>query len=410
MAKIMKTRRVGRIAKKAQAKKSYTHSAYWYATKYGWTVIDATTYTQKYFDKVYHGLAGRVTLSSGRHYADPAMVGVCMAADLVMEISRKIKENVINPIQSGELRERLRRDYQRFRRPVYYAQETARRYALMDERRKIRRRTTTASMPTPEAIRAAWENRRASKVAKIILGGMLHDLECYVDNRLRLDTAGNIVGRNHGIKGWIAENLSDLLPHYKALMYYKELAMKLRQVTGTHDPTPTAALLPASLPSATSQTTKLSSTKESFSRISEQGEIRDNEGEERAFEGVAKVTRNGEWGNLAAFRNTTKTMNNGKTRIEGGRKPSGNNGNTIDNGGTPADGCEWARHDEKTIGICELAAHGEKMMNCGGEVHAVMSEIFGDTRQTAASILEILDHYLSPEKIFASHPRSSHRR
>ncbi len=253
MAKVIRKDRV-----ECNPKKAYKHSAYWYATKYGWTASDATTYTQKYFDDVYHGFAGNLTMS-GRLCADPGMVCIYMAADLVMAIGRKIKENVVDPIRSGELRERLRRDYQRFRRPAYYARETARRHALMDERRKIRRRSTTAPMPTPEAIRAAWENRRASKAAKILLGGMLHDLECYVDNRLRLDGNGNIVGRNHGIKGWIAENLNDLLPHYKALMYYKELAMKLRQATDTHDPTPTSALLPAAGDS---------------SRISEQFEMR----------------------------------------------------------------------------------------------------------------------------------------
>ncbi len=275
MAKTTRKGRAGRSPKKA-----YAHSAYWYATKYGWTASDATTYTQRYFDDVYHGFAGGLTMS-GRLCADPVMVGIYMAVDLVAAIGRRIRESVVDPIRSGELRERLRRDYHRFRRPAYYARETARRHALMDARRKIRRRTTTATMPTPEAVRAAWENRRASKAAKILLGGMLHDLECYVDNRLRLDGSGNIVGRNHGIKGWIAENLSDLLPHYKALMYYKELAMKLRQATDTRDPTPTAALLPAD---------------GNFSRISGQGET-------RVSEGAGEIGRWGEGRDLAAFRN-----------------------------------------------------------------------------------------------------------
>ncbi len=268
MAKVVQKGRVGRNPKKA-----YGHSAYWYATKYGWTASDAITYTQKYFDDVYHGFAGNLTMN-GRLCADPGMVCVYMAADLVVAIGRKIRENVLDPIQSGKLRERLRHDYRRFRRPAYYARETARRHALMDERRKIRRRSTTAPMPTPEAIRAAWENRRASKAAKILLGGMLHDLECYVDNRLRLDGDGNIVGRNHGIKGWISEHLNDLLPHYKALMYYKELAMKLRQATDTHDPTPTSALLPA---------------EGYFSRISEQGEMRGGEALNREGGGMHVV-------------------------------------------------------------------------------------------------------------------------
>ncbi len=342
MAKVGQKSRAGNIVKKAHSqrkrrKKSYAHSAYWYATKYGWTVSDAATYTQKYFDDVYHGFAGKIALSSGRHYADPVMVGACMATDLVVKIGRKIKENVIDPIKRGEAQERLRRDYLRFRRPAYYARETAYRHALMDERRKIRRRTTSAPKPTPEAIREAWESRRASKAAKIILGGMLHDLECYVDNRLRWDEKGNIVGRNHGIKGWIAENLRDLLPHYKALMYYKELAMKLRQATDTHDPTPTFAILPTAFrPQAVIPAGK------NFSRISEHGEIQD-------ITGIEAVDRNG-------------------------ASPTG--------GG------------ERGIGIGRL-------IGADGKVHAVMGEIFADSRQTATSILRILDDYISPKKIFA---------
>ena len=72
---------------------------------------------------------------------------------------------------------------------------------------------------------------------------MLQDLECYVDNCLRFDESGDVVGRNGGIKGWLAENLPDLLPKYKTLMRYKAMAVRLRQATDTHDPKPTSALL-----------------------------------------------------------------------------------------------------------------------------------------------------------------------
>ena len=77
----------------------------------------------------------------------------------------------------------------------------------------------------------------------ILLGGMMHDLECYVDNCLRFDDAGNVVGRNGGIRGWLKENVPDLFPKYKTLMRYKALAVRLRQATGTKDPKPTAGLL-----------------------------------------------------------------------------------------------------------------------------------------------------------------------
>ena len=71
----------------------------------------------------------------------------------------------------------------------------------------------------------------------------MHDLECYVDNCLKFDEAGNVIGRNGGIRGWLADNVPELLPKYKTLMRYKALAVRLRQATGTKDPMPTAKLL-----------------------------------------------------------------------------------------------------------------------------------------------------------------------
>jgi hypothetical protein len=72
---------------------------------------------------------------------------------------------------------------------------------------------------------------------------MMHDLECYVDNCLRFDDAGNVVGRNGGIRGWLKENVPDLFPKYKTLMRYKALVVRLRQATGTKDPKPTSKIL-----------------------------------------------------------------------------------------------------------------------------------------------------------------------
>ena len=58
-------------------------------------------------------------------------------------------------------------------------------------------------------------------------------------------TAGRalLVGRNRGIRGWLAENLPELSDKYKTLMRYKAMAIRLRQATGTKDPKPTASLL-----------------------------------------------------------------------------------------------------------------------------------------------------------------------
>ncbi len=36
-------------------------------------------------------------------------------------------------------------------------------------------------------------------------GSIMQDLECYVDNSLRFNMAGHIVGRNAGVKGWLCD-------------------------------------------------------------------------------------------------------------------------------------------------------------------------------------------------------------
>ena len=75
---------------------------------------------------------------------------------------------------------------------------------------------------------------------------MVHDLECYVDNCLRFGPDGEIVGRNGGIRAWIAANAPELSPKYKTIMRYKALAKRLRQAVGLRDPVPTSAVLPSS--------------------------------------------------------------------------------------------------------------------------------------------------------------------
>ena len=82
-----------------------------------------------------------------------------------------------------------------------------------------------------------------SPEAMIRLGGMIHDLECYVDNYLKIDENGKVVGRNRGIRGWLRDNMPELSPKYKTLMRYKALAVRLRQATETKDPEPTSKLL-----------------------------------------------------------------------------------------------------------------------------------------------------------------------
>ncbi len=220
------------------------HSAYWYAKKYGIYHSDKTTYTGRYLDfiPVYHAFGDAIERRVGRGSFDPMTFAFYAALDLGVLMAREMKR-LMDPVERQKRKEQIQTQLRRIQRPIYYAREKRRRQELAIERRKIRRRTTTAPMPTPADVRAAWEMRKESKERMILLGGMLHDLECYVDNRLHFDDAGNIVRRAGGIRGWLRENLPELAPHYKTLMRYKAMAVKLRQATGLHDPTPTSALL-----------------------------------------------------------------------------------------------------------------------------------------------------------------------
>ena len=128
-------------------------------------------------------------------------------------------------------------------RPAHYEAEKARRRAMAEERRRVRRRATTSPCPAREALLEAWRHVRDSKESLVRFGSMMQDLECYVDNSLRMDECGRIVGRNAGIKGWLGENLPELAEHYSMVMRYKAAAKKLRQVVGLADPTPVAAVL-----------------------------------------------------------------------------------------------------------------------------------------------------------------------
>ena len=127
-------------------------------------------------------------------------------------------------------------------RARYYTRDNARRRALTAERRRIARRTTVNPCPTPEALCAAFAARGESPEAKVRLGGLLEDLECYVDNCLRFGPDGEIIGRNGGVKAWLREHAPELSGRYKTLMRYKALAKRLRQAAGISDPVPASAV------------------------------------------------------------------------------------------------------------------------------------------------------------------------
>jgi len=131
------------------------------------------------------------------------------------------------------------------RRPAYYAAENARRRALAAERRKIRARRTDNDCPTKEQILDAWIARRRSHEDAIRFGSLIEDLECYIDNSLRRDEDGVIVGRNPGVKGWLRENIPALALQYTTVMRYKAAAKKLKQITELTDPTPMDVVLPS---------------------------------------------------------------------------------------------------------------------------------------------------------------------
>ena len=238
-------------------RKKYEHSAYYYAYRYGWTYSEARTYAEKYLDQ--HTYRPRMRQCPDEEWSskewfkwrnaskeiDSTFNPILFVAFAAVDIGIAMRDTVrtiADPVERDRMKRELMRNLRHVRRPFYYAQEVERRRSLAIERRKIRRRRTTAPMPTPEELLKAWNERKSSRKAMILLGGMMHDLECYVDNCLRFDEAGNVVGRNGGIRGWLKENVPELFPKYKTLMRYKALAVRLRQATGTNDPKPTSKL------------------------------------------------------------------------------------------------------------------------------------------------------------------------
>ena len=238
--------------------RKYEHSAYYYAYRYGWTYSEARTNAGKYLDQ--HTYRPRIHKHPVEEWSskdwfkwrnqrkeidstfNPLLLAAFAAVDIGIAMRDAVR-TIADPVERDRMKRELMRDLRQVRRPFYYAQEVERRRSLAIERRKIRRRRTTAPMPTPEDLRSAWNERKSSREAMILLGGMMHDLECYVDNCLKFDETGNVIGRNGGIRGWIADNVPELLAKYKTLMRYKALAVRLRQATGTKDPKPTSNLL-----------------------------------------------------------------------------------------------------------------------------------------------------------------------
>jgi hypothetical protein len=104
--------------------------------------------------------------------------------------------------------------------------------------------------PTPEALLAQYDKAkgRGPVEEKLRLGSMMLDIEAAVDSTLVRDPSGEIVGRNAGVRGWIAENCPSLLSHYASLMGYRRLADEFRKVHGLRDPHPATRFLEPEFP------------------------------------------------------------------------------------------------------------------------------------------------------------------
>ena len=117
---------------------------------------------------------------------------------------------------------------------------------LASERRKVNRRATVASCPGADDIRVAWAVVHEDPEGPLRLGGLLLDLECFVDNSLVVEKrpeGWKIRGRRGGIRAWLRRNCPELAGKYKTLMRHKSLARKFRQAVDLPDPVPTAEIL-----------------------------------------------------------------------------------------------------------------------------------------------------------------------
>ena len=142
-------------------------------------------------------------------------------------------------------RREIDRHLHRLRRPTYYEAERARRLALAEERRKLRRRRTLNERPCMDAIRDALARAHESVEDMVRLGSLMEDLECHVDNSPYFREDGSFAGRRGGIRRLLQEEAPDLYARYKTLMKYKALSKRFRQAVGVGDPIPASSVLPS---------------------------------------------------------------------------------------------------------------------------------------------------------------------
>ena len=142
-------------------------------------------------------------------------------------------------------RREIDRHLHRLRRPTYYEAERARRLALAEERRRLRRRLTLNERPCMDALRDALARAHESVEDMVRLGSLMEDLECHVDNSPYFREDGSFAGRRGGIRRLLQEEAPDLYARYKTLMKYKALSKRFRQAVGVGDPIPASSVLPS---------------------------------------------------------------------------------------------------------------------------------------------------------------------
>ena len=91
------------------ARKTYEHSAYWYAKNCGWTRSDGATHVERLVDGVSRDLkfgGGRV---NGSLSCDPIGFGVCLAVCTAMDIGAAMRETA-RALADPAARDRMRRE------------------------------------------------------------------------------------------------------------------------------------------------------------------------------------------------------------------------------------------------------------------------------------------------------------
>ena len=105
-----------------------------------------------------------------------------------------------------------------------------------DLRARAARPPSTSVLPDPAAVPDPGPSPAELTAARA-------DAEASVDSSLRRDEYGTIVGRNPGLRGWIADNCPALMKHYQTLLGYRRLAAEFRDAHDLGDPCPAALLL-----------------------------------------------------------------------------------------------------------------------------------------------------------------------